>query len=83
MTSEEIKALIEVGISGAEAYVDGDGNHFVAQVISAEFADLSQVKQHQRVYAALGDKIGDAIHALSIHTYTPAEWLKIKPFQNV
>lgn len=74
MTPDEIKQLIEAGIAGAEAHVDGDGRHFVARVISDEFDGLSMIKQHQLVYAALGDRMESAIHALSIQTYTRAKW---------
>ena len=81
MTSAEIKALIESGIPGAEAIVDGDGSHFVARVVSDNFVDSPMIKQHKMVYAALGDNMKSAIHALSIQTYTPEQWKKAAKLQ--
>ena len=52
----------------------GDGQHFEALIVSAAFAGLSRVKQHQLVYAALGDRMREEIHALSMQTLTPAQW---------
>tara|TARA_R110001592_G_scaffold141911_1_gene363835 strand:- start:430 stop:681 length:252 start_codon:yes stop_codon:yes gene_type:complete len=77
MTPEKIKAMIESGIEGAEAQVDGDGRHFNARVVSDKFAGLTMIKQHKLVYAALGDNMESAIHALSIKTYTPEQWAKV------
>lgn len=75
MTPEEIKSLIEAGMEGAEAIVEGDdGAHFDAVVISDEFEGLSLVKKHQLVYKTLGDKMKAEIHALSIRPLTRAEW---------
>ena len=81
MTSEEIKAMIESGIPEAEAYVDGDGSHFVARVVSDSFSDCPMIKQHKMVYATLGDSMESAIHALSIQTYTRAAWEKARKLQ--
>ena len=54
--------------------MEGDGRHFFATIVSAEFEGTSRVKRHQRVYAALGDRMREQIHALSMKTLTPAEW---------
>ena len=81
MTSEEIKSMIEDGIPGASAHVDGDGSHFVARVVSDKFEACPMIKQHKLVYAALGSSMESAIHALSIQTYTPAEWEKARKLQ--
>ena len=81
MQAEEIKAMIEAGIPNSEAYVDGDGSHFAARVISDAFAGLTMLKQHQLVYGALGNSMEGAIHALSIQTYTPEEWAKVRELQ--
>lgn len=74
MQTDEIKQLIEAGLPGAMVEVDGDGTHFSAIVVSEEFAGKSMVQKHQRVYQALGEKMGTDIHALSIQAYTPEEW---------
>ncbi|MGR8948133.1 MAG: BolA family protein [Gammaproteobacteria bacterium] len=76
MTPEEIKSMIEAGIDGAQVAVDGDGSHFAARVVSDAFEGMPMVKQHQMVYATLGDSMAEAIHALSIQTYTQAQWEK-------
>jgi acid stress-induced BolA-like protein IbaG/YrbA len=83
MTSDEIKRMIEAGIPGAQAHVDGDGSHFVARVVSDAFADLPMIKKHKLVYGALGNSMESAIHALSIQTYTPAAWEKARKFQTL
>jgi acid stress-induced BolA-like protein IbaG/YrbA len=74
MQPEQIASLIESGIPGATATVGGDGTHFSAVVVSAEFAGKPVVQQHQIVYRALGGRMGTEIHALSIQTYTPEQW---------
>lgn len=80
MTSEQIKALIEAGLPGAEARVAGDGRHFEAIVICDAFAHKTMLQQHRMVYAALGDKMAtEEIHALSMRTYTRDEWNNSNP----
>ena len=73
--------MIEAGIPGAEAHVEGDGSHFMAKVVSDDFTGLSMIKQHQLVYATLGDSMEGAIHALSIKTYTKKAWEKARKLQ--
>jgi stress-induced morphogen len=72
VTPEELKERIEAGIPGSAAFVDGDGQHFRAEVTSPAFTGLSRIAQHQLVYDVFGVEIGDRIHALSIKT-TPTE----------
>ncbi len=76
MTPEEIRRGIEEGIAGARARVRdlrGTGDHFEALVVAQAFKGLSLVERHRLVYAALGDNVGGAIHALALKTLTPAE----------
>ncbi|MFC0709190.1 BolA family protein [Azorhizophilus paspali] len=47
--------------------------HYKAVIVSAQFAGLGEVKRHQKVYAVLGELMGQ-MHALALHTYTPEEW---------
>jgi acid stress-induced BolA-like protein IbaG/YrbA len=54
--------------------VSGDGAHFEAVIVSPAFSGLSRVRQHQLVYAALGDRMREEIHALSMKTFSPEEW---------
>jgi acid stress-induced BolA-like protein IbaG/YrbA len=74
VTPEDIKDTIESGISCEHVAVEGDGRHFQALIVSAAFAGLSKVRQHQLVYGALGERMREEIHALSMQTLTPAQW---------
>lgn len=81
MRPQDIKQLIEAGLPGAVASVEGDdGVHFACSVVFEGFGGLSAVKRHQLVYKALGDSMQGAIHALSIQTHTPEEWQRQQPF---
>jgi acid stress-induced BolA-like protein IbaG/YrbA len=68
ITPEDLKQWIEQGLPGATAEVTGDGVHFEATVICPAFADKNTLTQHRMVYEALGDKMKQAIHALSLRT---------------
>lgn len=82
MTPEVIKNLIEEGLPGCEVTVTGDGSHFDARVIGDMFEGQSPVNKQRLVYDTLGDRITSGeIHALSIKTFTPAEWEKAKHLQ--
>ncbi len=74
VTPESIKRSIEAGMTAVHVSVEGDGRHFEAVVVSEEFAGMSRVQRHQRVFQALGDRMREEIHALSIKTFTPQEW---------
>ncbi len=54
--------------------VRGDGQHFEAVIVSAVFTGKSMVQQHQAVYQALGERMREEIHALSMKTYSPEQW---------
>ncbi|MFN3416847.1 MAG: BolA family protein [Caldimonas sp.] len=73
-TPQEVRTYIAQGLACEHLEVDGDGRHFFATIVSAEFEGLSRVARHQRVYRALGDRMREQIHALSMKTLTPAEW---------
>ncbi len=75
MTSNELQDLIAAGLPCEYIQVDGDGRHWQAVIVSPEFEGKSRIQRHQRVYKALGAKMHtDEVHALSMHTVTPAEW---------
>jgi acid stress-induced BolA-like protein IbaG/YrbA len=74
VTPESVKRGIEAGLACERVEVVGDGQHFQALVVSAEFTGRSRVQRHQLVYAALGDRMREEIHALSMQTLTPDEW---------
>jgi stress-induced morphogen len=74
MLAEEIEALIVAGIPDARVEITdlaGDGDHYAARVVAESFRGQPRVRQHQRVYAALGDRMGGALHALQLSTGTP------------
>ena len=75
MAASEIERLIREGIPDAEVTIRdlaGDGDHYAAKVVSSSFAGLPRIKQHQRVYAALGGRMGGELHALQLETAVPA-----------
>lgn len=74
MDADHIRRLIQAAMPEAEVRVSGaDGVHFEAEVVSAAFAGLRPLQRHRLVYAALGDLMGGAIHALALRTLTPEE----------
>ena len=72
-TPAQVREFIAAGLPCQHVDVEGDGRHFFATIVCAEFEGLSRVRRHQRVYAALGDRMREEIHALSMKTLTPAE----------
>jgi acid stress-induced BolA-like protein IbaG/YrbA len=69
-----IEQSIRAGLPVTHLEVRGDGAHFEAVIVSPSFAGLNRVKQHQLVYAALGERMREEIHALSMKTFSPDEW---------
>jgi acid stress-induced BolA-like protein IbaG/YrbA len=74
VTPESIKQGIEQGLACEHVEVIGDGQHFQALIVSSGFAGRNRVQRHQLVYAALGERMREEIHALSMRTLTPEEW---------
>ena len=74
MNPQQITDLIQAGLPGAQAIVKSDDNvHFEALVIAAAFAGKRPVQRHQLVYATLGTRMGNEIHALALQVFTPDE----------
>ena len=74
-TPEQIRQYIAAGLDCSHVEVRGDdGHHFDAVIVSPAFRGKRKVQQHQLVYAALGDRMREEIHALSMQTLTPEEW---------
>ena len=73
VTPEEIKQWIEQGLPNCEVDIKGDGHHFEAIITCADFGQKNTLARHRMVYAALGDKMAQTIHALSMKTLTPNE----------
>jgi len=70
-----IEETIRQGLECSHVEVRGDdGVHFEALIVSPAFAGLARVRRHQMVYAALGERMREEIHAISMHTLSPEEW---------
>ena len=78
MNLEQVESMIKAQLPDAQVKVQdltGGGDHLEAIVISSEFEGKTRVKQHQMVYSALQEAMAsEAIHALALKTYTPANW---------
>ena len=75
MHPDQIKELILAGMACDHLALDGDGQHFEALVVSAEFVGKNRVQRQQRVYQTLKEKLASGeLHALSFKTLTPEEW---------
>ncbi len=75
MTSDELQALISANIDCEHIELSGDGRHWYATIVSSIFEGQRLIQRHQRVYATLGGRMqSDEVHALSMKTFTPAEW---------
>jgi acid stress-induced BolA-like protein IbaG/YrbA len=74
VTAESIKRSIAAHLECEHLEVRGDGHHWEAVIVSVRFEGLPKVRQHQLVYAALGERMREEVHALSMTTLTPAQW---------
>jgi stress-induced morphogen len=74
MPASDIETMIRAAIPDAEVTIRdlaGDGDHYAARVVSPSFAGMSRIRQHQAVYAALGGRVGNELHALQLETAVP------------
>ena len=78
-TPQDIERFIAANLACEHVEVEGDGRHFFATIVSHEFEGTNRIARHQRVYRALGDRMREQIHALSMKTLTPAEWAAQQP----
>lgn len=77
MQPEDVKTLLEARIENCDFHIQGEGCNFQVTAISERFAGLTPVKRQQLIYGALSDEIASgALHAISIRTFTPAQWAK-------
>ena len=75
MQAEEVKALLDTHLTDCQVQVTGEGANFQIIAVGEMFASLNAVKRQQAIYAAINDRIAaGTIHAVTIQTYTPAEW---------
>lgn len=76
MTADHIKQLISAGLPCEHIALEGDGRHWFATIVSPAFEGKRLIQRHQQVYATLGNRMAtDEVHALSMKTYTPQEWV--------
>ena len=73
-TPADVERYIAQGLACERLEVDGDGRHFSALIVSSAFEGRNRVQRHQLVYAALGERMREEVHALSMKTLTPAEF---------
>jgi acid stress-induced BolA-like protein IbaG/YrbA len=73
VTPESIKASIEQGLECERVEVAGDGHHFEALIVSPAFRGLSRMARHRLVYQAMGERMREEVHALSMTTLAPDE----------
>ena len=78
-TPGQLQSYIQSGMQCDHVEVKGDGHHFEAVIVSALFRGKNKVQQHQVVYQALGDRMREEIHALSMQTLTPEDWAGRQP----
>ena len=75
MNAEQLQSIIAAGLPCEHLEVSGDGRHWSAVIGSPAFEGKRAIARHQLVYATLGQRMHtDEVHALSMKTYTPAEW---------
>ncbi len=76
MDAHEIERLIKARFPDAKVEIKdlaGDGDHYAAHVVSAEFKGKTRVAQHKMVYEALEGRMGGALHALALTTSAPKD----------
>ena len=77
MTPEELQTIISTGLACEHIELSGDGQHWYATIVSSAFEGQRLIQRHQKVYATLGARMHtNEVHALSMKTFTPAEWAK-------
>ena len=77
MLEDIIYTAIAENLPCSHLDVSGDGRHFDAIVVSESFAGLTRIARHKLIYAALGERMKDEVHALSMKLYTNEEWSKL------
>ena len=74
MNAQQIEQMIAAGLPCEHVHIEGDGRHWFGTIVSARFEGLRLIQRHQMVYAVLGDRMREEIHALSMKTLTPEEY---------
>ncbi|MGI9483374.1 MAG: BolA family protein [Hyphomicrobiales bacterium] len=74
MNAHDLETMLKEAFPNAVVEIRdlaGDGDHYAANIVSAEFTGKSRVQQHQLVYKALKGKMGGELHALALQTSAP------------
>lgn len=81
INASQVEAMIKAALPDAQVQLQdltGGGDHYQAVVVSSAFQGKSLVQQHQIVYGAVRQAMSsEAIHALSLKTYTPDAWAAV------
>lgn len=81
MQPEEVKSLLEARTESCEFHIQGEGCNFQVTAIGEVFEGKSPVRRQQLIYSALSDEIASGeLHAITIRTYTPAQWADVPEF---
>lgn len=78
-TPADVQHFIATSLPCEHLQVEGDGRHFFATIVSPLFEGAHRIRRHQLVYQALGDRMREQIHALSMKTLSPTEWAAQPP----
>ena len=83
MTADDIKQYIADHLACEHLVVDGDGHHWYALIVSPVFEGKRSIQRHQLVYGTVREHMdSEALHALSMKTFTPAEWVQAQQQNN-
>ena len=75
MNPDQVAKMIQAGLPGSTATVTSPDNvHFEAVVVAPAFSGKRALQRHQLVYATLGARMGNEIHALALQVFTPDEY---------
>ena len=79
MEPDQINDILTQKLTDCKVYVEGDGRHFEAIIIGDIFQNKSRIERQRLVYSVLDDYLkSGALHAITLKTYTPAQWQELK-----
>ncbi|MDO9934393.1 BolA family protein [Glaesserella parasuis] len=75
MEPKQIEEILKNALELDEVYVQGENSHYGVIAVSDSFAIMSKLKQQQMIYGPLTEFFAtNAIHALTIKTFTKEQW---------
>ncbi|BDX05208.1 BolA family protein [Planctobacterium marinum] len=79
MDPQQIEAILNDNLPLSFVKADGDGSHFQVIAVGDCFDGVSRIKKQKMIYGPLQEHISSgALHALTIKTFTEAQWQKDK-----